>query len=101
MTCLCSTAFVLSDFLFSLLLALVGILTVAVCVVAGMIAQRHNADMRMLKKHVYTRETWTKTTDCANNAKTENKKSKENGAPQKLRHGKKNKLNKTQNEANK
>ena len=96
MTCLCSTAFVLSDFLFALLLALVGIL-----VVAGMIAQRHNADMRMLKKHVYTRETWAKTTDCANNAKTENKKSKENGAPQKLRHGKKNKLNKTQNEANK
>lgn len=74
MTCLCSTAFVPSDFLFALLLALVGILTVAVCVVAGMIAQRHNADMRMLKKHVYTRETWTKTTDCANNAKTENKK---------------------------
>ena len=100
MMCLCSTAFVPSDFLFALLLALVGILTVAVCVVAGMIAQRHNADMRMLKKHVYTRETWTKTTDCANNAKTENKKSKENGAPQKLRHGKKNKLNKTQNEAN-
>lgn len=101
MTCLSSTAFVPSDFLFALLLALVGILVVAICVVAGMIAQRHNADMRMLKKHVYTRETWAKTADCVNNTKIENKKSKENGAPQKLRHGKKNKLNKTQNEANK
>lgn len=74
---------------------------VALCVVAGMIVQRHNADMRMLKKHVYTRETWAKTADCANNAKTENRKAKENGEPKKLRHGKKNKLNKTQNEANK
>lgn len=101
MTCLSSTAFVPSDFLFALLLAIVGVLAVAICVVAGMIAQRHNADIRMLKKHVYTRETWTKTADCANNAKIEHKKSKENGAPQKLRHGKKNKLNKTQNEANK
>lgn len=101
MTCLSSTAFVPSDFLFALLLAIAGVLVVAICVVAGMIAQRHNADMRMLKKHVYTRETWVKTADCANSAKIENKKSKENGAPQKLRHGKKNKLNKTQTEANK
>ena len=101
MTSFICAAFDVSNFLFAFLLALAGVLTVAICVLAGMYVQRKNADTKRQEKHVYVRETWIKNVDSANIAKKNTKKQKENSTPKKLRHGKKNKLAKAKNEADK
>lgn len=107
MTCglICAT-FNLTNFLFAFLLALTGILCVVVCVMSLMLYTRHKADVKRLEKYVYTKEMWSKTSDCANNA--ENKAVKnaaknptkitDNNLQKKLRHGKKNKQNAAKNE---
>ena len=107
MTCglICAT-FNLPNFLFAFLLALTGILCVVVCVMSLMLYTRHKADVKRLEKYVYTKEMWSKTSDCANNA--ENKavknaaknpaKNTDNNLQKKLRHGKKNKQNAAKNE---
>lgn len=106
---ICAT-FNLTNFLFAFLLALTGMLFVVVCVMSLMLYTRRKADVKRLEKYVYTRETRTKTFDCANNA--ENKavkntaknptknptKNTDNNEQKKLRHGKKNKRNATKNE---
>ena len=98
---ICAT-FNLTNFLFAFLLALTGMLCVVVIVMSLMLYTRHRADVKRLEKYVYAKETWTKTSDCANNA--ENKKVKKtaknanDNGQKKLRHGKKNKRNAANNE---
>ena len=94
---MCAT-FNLSNFLFAFLLALTGTLCVVVIVLSLMLYTSHKADIKRLEKYVYTKETWTKTSDCAKS--TENKTVK-NTAQKKLRHGKKNKQNAAKGEGGK
>ncbi len=97
MTTFVCAAFDASNFLFALLLAVLGMLAVAVCVMSLMLLQRRKADVRMMQKHVYVKETWAKTLDCAKSEKNSDNKTKADSAQKKLRHGKKNKLAKAQN----
>ena len=66
--------FVLSDFLFAFLLALLGVLATIVCVLSLMLASRHKADMKRLERYVYVKETWGKPSDCAKTEKNETNK---------------------------
>lgn len=101
---ICAT-FNLTNFLFAFLLALTGMLCVVVIVMSLMLYTRHKADVKRLEKYVYTKETWTKTSDCANNV--ENKavkntaKNADNNAQKRLRHGKKSKQSAAKNEGGK
>ena len=105
---ICAT-FNLTNFLFAFLLALTGMLCVVVIVMSLMLYTRHKADVKRLEKYVYTKETWTKTSDCANNAKNKAVKNTAknaaknavNDAQKKLRHGKKNKQGAAKNEGGK
>lgn len=97
--------FNLTNFLFAFLLALTGMLCVVVIVMSLMLYTRHKADVKRLEKYVYTKETWTKTSDCANNAKNKSvkntAKNADNNTQKKLRHGKKNKQGAAKNEGGK
>ncbi len=101
---ICAT-FNLSNFLFAFLLALTGMLLVVVIVMSLMLHTRRKADVKRLEKYVYVKETWTKTSDCANIA--ENKavkntaKNAKNSEQKKPRHGKKNKQNAAKSEGGK
>ncbi len=97
MTTFVCAAFDVSNFLFAFLLALAGMLAVAVCVMSLMLLQRRKADIKMMQKHVYVKETWTKTPDSAKTDANSDRKSKGDSASKKARHGKKNKLAKAQN----
>lgn len=101
---ICAT-FNLTNFLFAFLLALTGMLCVVVIVMSLMLYTRHKADVKRLEKYVYTKETWTKTSDCANNAKNKSvkntAKNADNNTQKKLRHGKKNKQGAAKNEGGK
>ena len=66
MTTILCAEFVLSDFLFAVLLALLGVFATIVCVLSLMLASRHKADMKRLERYVYVKETWVKPSDCAN-----------------------------------
>lgn len=101
---ICAT-FNLTNFLFAFLLALTGMFCVVVIVMSLMLYTRHKADVKRLEKYVYTKETWTKTSDCANNAKNKSvkntAKNADNNTQKKLRHGKKNKQGAAKNEGGK
>ena len=81
--------FVLSDFLFAFLLALLGVLATIVCVLSLMLASRHKADMKRLERYVYVKETRVKPSDCAKTEKNETNKNATKNDGKKPRHGKK------------
>lgn len=95
---LCAT-FVLENFLFAFLLALLGVLALVVCVLSLFIASRHRADVKKLERYVYVKETWVKPSNCANSDKNEAANGANKNATKKPRHGKKNKQARTNKEA--
>lgn len=101
MTKILCANFVLSDFLFAFLLALLGVLATIVCVLSLMLASRHKADMKRLERYVYVKETRVKPPDCAKTEKNETNKNATKNDGKKPRHGKKNKQAKAVKEASK
>ncbi len=90
MTAILSAVHPAANFVFALLLAIVGMLFVTFIVLALMICQRAKADGRRAEKYVYVRKTDDKTTDCANKQTEDASGTVKN----KMRHGKKNKVRK-------